>query len=107
MPWLVHGFRGKPDLALQLISKGMYLSFWFDFVMRPESVPLLKSVPKERFFLETDGAEVDIREIYNKVSIDLGLTVDELKGMIFQILINFLITTLKPPGKPLVAVTWI
>ena len=70
MPWLVHGFRGKPDLALQLISKGMYISFWFDFVMRPESVPLLKSVPKERIFLETDGAEIDIRDIYNKVSTD-------------------------------------
>jgi TatD DNase family protein len=83
-PWLVHGFRGKPDLALQLVSKGMYLSFWFDFVMRPEAVPLLKSVPKERFFLETDGSEVDISDIYNKVSIDLGLTVEELKTTIFS-----------------------
>ncbi|OFY74947.1 MAG: hypothetical protein A2V46_13545, partial [Bacteroidetes bacterium RBG_19FT_COMBO_42_7] len=31
-PWLVHGFRGKKELALQLIKRGMYLSFWFDFV---------------------------------------------------------------------------
>ncbi len=84
MPWLVHGFRGKPDLAHQLVSKGMYLSFWFDFVMRPEAVPLLKSVPKERIFLETDGAAVDIKDIYNKVSADLGLTVEELKGTIFS-----------------------
>jgi TatD DNase family protein len=83
MPWLVHGFRGKPDLALQLVSKGMYLSFWFDFVMRPEAVPLLKSVPKERIFLETDGAEIDIRDIYNKVSADLGLTDNELRVQIF------------------------
>jgi TatD DNase family protein len=84
MPWLIHGFRGKPDLALQLISKGMYLSFWFDFVMKPEAVPLLKSVPKDRIFLETDGAEIDIRDIYNKVSADLGLTVDELKARIIS-----------------------
>jgi len=84
IPWLVHGFRGKPALAQQLVSKGMYLSFWFDFVMRPEAVPLLKSVPKERFFLETDGSGIDIRDIYNKVSIDLGLTVEELKRTIFS-----------------------
>lgn len=84
MLWLVHGFRGKPDLAAQLVSKGMYLSFWFDFVMRPEAVPLLKSVPKEKIFLETDGAAVDIKDIYNKVSADLGLTVEELKGTIFS-----------------------
>ncbi len=84
MPWLVHGFRGKPDLAQQLVSKGMYLSFWFDFVMRPEAVPLLKSVPKERIFLETDGAEIDIKEIYNKVSADLDISVEDLKVIILS-----------------------
>ena len=84
MPWLVHGFRGKPDLAQQLVSKGMFLSFWFDFVMRPEAVPLLKSVPKGRFFLETDGAEINIRDIYNKVSDDLNISVEELKKIIFS-----------------------
>ena len=82
MPWLVHGFRGKPDLALQLISKGMYISFWFDFVMRPESARLIRSLPKERIFLETDGSGVDIRDIYNKVSADLEITIDELKSVI-------------------------
>ncbi len=84
MAWLVHGFRGNPDLARQLVSKGMFISFWFDFVMKPEAVPLLKSVPKERIFLETDGAEIDIREIYNKVSGDFDISVEELKKRIFS-----------------------
>ncbi|MCX6333325.1 MAG: TatD family hydrolase [Bacteroidia bacterium] len=83
MPWLVHGFRGKPDLAQQLVSKGMYISFWFDFVMKPEAIPLLKSVPKERFFLETDGAGINIMDIYNKVSDDLDISVEELKRTMF------------------------
>jgi TatD DNase family protein len=82
MPWLVHGFRGNKDLAIQLISKGMYLSFWFDFVMRPEAMPLLKGLPREKIFLETDGAEIDIRDIYNKVAADLEITVNELKTQI-------------------------
>jgi Mg-dependent DNase len=86
MPWLIHGFRGKSELGMQLISKGMYLSFWFDFILKPESAPLIKSVPRERIFLETDGADVDIRDIYKKVSGDMGLTIDELRS---QILINF------------------
>jgi TatD DNase family protein len=84
MPWLVHGFRGKPDLALQLISKGMYLSFWFDFMMKPGSSGLIKSLPKDRIFLETDGAEVNIKDLYNKVSADLGIEVIELKRQIFS-----------------------
>jgi len=86
MPWLVHGFRGKKDLALQLISKGIYLSFWFDFIIRPESSQLLRALPKEKIFLETDGAGVDIKEIYNKVALDLEMSIDELK---IQVLDNF------------------
>jgi Tat protein secretion system quality control protein TatD with DNase activity len=54
----------------------MYISFWFDFVARPESSELLKSLPPERIFLETDGAGVDIRNIYTKVAADFGMTVE-------------------------------
>ena len=82
MPWLIHGFRGNIELAGQLLSKGFYLSFWFDFILRPESALLLRSLPKDRIFLETDGADVDIREIYKKVAGDLDISVDELKLVI-------------------------
>ena len=82
IPWMVHGFRGKKELALQLLKRGMYLSFWFDFVMRPGSAELLRFLPKDRIFLETDGAGTDIREIYDKVSKDLAVSVDDLKNII-------------------------
>lgn len=84
MPWLIHGFRGNKVLASQLLAKGMYLSFWFDFVLKPQSSDLLKSLPVDRIFLETDGAGVDIRDIYIKVSADLALKVDELKSTILS-----------------------
>jgi TatD DNase family protein len=83
-PWIVHGFRGKKELAMQLISKGMYLSFWFDFVLKPESAKLIKSLPKEKIFLETDGSGVDIKTIYKKVANDLEIEVEELKLIIFS-----------------------
>lgn len=83
MPWLIHGFRGKRDLAAQLVDKGMYISFWFDFVTRPEALPLLRSLPPERIFLETDGSGINIKDIYNKVSGYLGLSTDDLKARIF------------------------
>ena len=96
MPWMIHGFRGNEELAKQLLSKGMYLSFWFDFVMRPESAKLLRSLPKDRIFLETDGADVDISKIYNKVSIDLNMSVDDLKKVFLG---NYkeLFTSICPP----------
>jgi TatD DNase family protein len=84
MPWMVHGFRGKIPLAKQLLSKGFYLSVWFDFALRPESSELLRNIARNRLFLETDGAEVDIRWIYNKVSDDLGINEEELKQIAYQ-----------------------
>jgi len=83
-PWIVHGFRGKKELAYQLISKNMFISFWFDFIIRPESSELIGSLPVERIFLETDGSGEDIRLIYNKVAADLRITVDDLKDQIFE-----------------------
>jgi TatD DNase family protein len=84
MPWLIHGFRGNPELAGQLLSKGMYLSFWFEFVLRPESGNLLRNMPNDRIFLETDGADVDIRAIYHKVASDRSQNIDELKSDILN-----------------------
>lgn len=84
MTWLIHGFRGNAELATQLLSKGMYLSFWFDFVLRPNAGTLLRQLPSGRIFLETDGADVDIRAIYKKVADDLGLSVADLKSIILE-----------------------
>ena len=83
-PWIIHGFRGKKELARQLISRGMYLSFWFDFIVRPESSGLVKALPVDRMFLETDGSGADIKEIYNKVSDDLNIGTDMLKEQIYN-----------------------
>jgi TatD DNase family protein len=89
-PWMVHGFRGKRELAMQLISKGMYISFWFDFIIRPESSDLVRNLPADRIFLETDGSGTDIKMIYEKVAADLGIDVGKLKGQIYSNYMTFI-----------------
>ena len=74
-------------MASQLISKGMYLSVWFEYALRPESADLLRNMPRDRFFLETDGADVEIGDIYKKASADIDVSVEELKE---QLLLNFI-----------------
>jgi TatD DNase family protein len=81
MKWMIHGYRGKKKQAEQLLSKGFWLSIWFEYAMRPESAELFRTLPRDRFFLETDGADVDIRDIYGKVAADLGIGVDKLKSL--------------------------
>ena len=82
MPWLIHGFRGEKELATQLISRGMYLSLWYEFVLRDESSDLLRSIPLDKLFLETDGSGVDIRDIYKKAANVLTLAKVTLKERI-------------------------
>jgi TatD DNase family protein len=82
--WIVHGFQGKKEVACQLISRGMYLSLWADFVLNRESASVIRSIPANRLFLETDAFQVDIRDIYKKVSVDLNLDVNKLKTIIYQ-----------------------
>ena len=48
-PWLIHGFRGKPELAQQLLATGIDLSFGVHY--NEEAYALC---PKERRFRETD-----------------------------------------------------
>jgi len=79
MPWMVHGFRGNPQLATQLLKRGFYLSFWFSFITTPQALPLLKSIPADRMFLETDGSGEDIAAIYRTVSSGLGIEEEKLK----------------------------
>jgi TatD DNase family protein len=84
VPWLIHGFHGKIETAKQLLSRGMYLSVWYSFALIPESAELIRFIPNDRLFLETDGAEVDIKDIYNKVAGDLNIEVEEFKSILFS-----------------------
>lgn len=86
MPWIMHGFRGKAELALQLTGKGIYLSPWIEWAIKPESAETLKSIPKEMLFLETDGFDIGIEPVYEVVASHLGVTKETLRK---QVYINF------------------
>lgn len=62
-PWIVHGFRGKPQLAEQLLSQGLLISFGEHF-----NAEALRLCPAGTFFLETDNSALTIKDIYAKAS---------------------------------------
>lgn len=49
-PWIIHGFRQKPALALQLLDRGLHLSLGPRF--NPQTA---RFIPASRLLLETDG----------------------------------------------------
>ncbi len=58
---IIHGFRGKPELAEQLLAKGFYLSFGLKF----NEASFLSCPPAYRL-AETDDEKVSIEEVLHK-----------------------------------------
>lgn len=48
-PWIIHGFRGKPQLARQLVNAGFYLSLGQKF-----NPAVAETIDPDRIFRETD-----------------------------------------------------
>ena len=61
--WIVHGFRGKPQLATQLVNNGLCISLGEQF--NPESAA---SIPGERLFVESDKSRMPLDEIYARIA---------------------------------------
>ncbi|MBQ6083948.1 MAG: TatD family hydrolase [Bacteroidales bacterium] len=67
MPWVIHGFNSSVETMRQLLKHNMYISLG-EVLYRNEiqAVEILKNIPVERLFLETDVSGRDIKDVYAK-----------------------------------------
>jgi TatD DNase family protein len=87
VPWIIHGFNGTAELANQLISKNIYLSFGKTLLNKnSKSYKSFLHIPLESIFFETDIYDTDIREIYKQAAKLKNISIDNI---IKQIEINF------------------
>lgn len=63
MPWAIHGYRGKPSAASQLVKSGCYISFGEHF-----NADTLRAIPEERILAETDESELSIETVISRLS---------------------------------------
>lgn len=61
--WIIHGFRGKPDTALQLAKAGMYLSLGRLF-----NTDTARLIPPDRLLIETDDSPVTIIQVAEAIA---------------------------------------
>lgn len=73
--WIIHGFRGKPELAKQLLSSGFALSFGEKF--NPASVEI---TPINKLCIETDESQLPIEQIYKNIALIKACRSEELNG---------------------------
>ncbi|KQM66469.1 hydrolase TatD [Pedobacter sp. Leaf216] len=82
VPMIIHGFNKNEAFGRQLLSKGFLLSFGTAALKENSGASkLIQST--DSFFLETDDADVSIKDIYSAAAILKKCTVDELKARIF------------------------
>ncbi|MDH6313864.1 TatD DNase family protein [Parabacteroides sp. PFB2-10] len=73
IPWIIHGFRGKKELAEQLIAHGFYLSFGETF-----QAEALRAAWPSHALAETDESPTGIRSIYNRIAQSLRLPIEQV-----------------------------
>ncbi|MBR5782170.1 MAG: TatD family hydrolase [Bacteroidales bacterium] len=85
MPWIIHGFQGNEQIVIQYLRHNIYLSLG-DVLFKNESraAELLKIIPTERLFLETDDSERSIVDVYEKASVLSGRSLEDLRSDIFN-----------------------
>lgn len=82
VPMIVHGFSKKIELAKQLIDNGFYVSFGKKLLRNSELESVFKSIPNDRFFLETDTIEEGIQDVYALAAKYKGIELDELQEIV-------------------------
>lgn len=83
--WIIHGFRGKAELAAQLVRHGFYLAF--GTALMEESAALAEvfaQVPVNRLFLETDEGDATIEEVYTIAASIRQITPEQLQTAIIN-----------------------
>ncbi|MDR1623952.1 MAG: TatD family hydrolase [Tannerellaceae bacterium] len=76
--WIIHGFRGKPDMAEQLVHQDFHLSFGAHF--NPGSLPI--AYPNH-ILTETDDKDCSIQMVYRQIASALHIT-EEVLGKQIQ-----------------------
>ena len=63
--WIIHGFRGRPELARQLLDHGMYISMGIRH--NPTAIAV---IPRDQLLAETDdGPTANIADIRNALGL--------------------------------------
>jgi TatD DNase family protein len=84
VPWIIHGFQGNRQTALQLISHHFYFSVGEPLLTNDRKKEILAYLPLDRLFLETDDSITPISKIYALASEILNIDKEALDNIILQ-----------------------
>jgi TatD DNase family protein len=83
-PMIIHGFNKKQNIADDLLKNKFYLSFGKAVLYNLSLQNVLKTIPLDKIFLETDNEDLNIEELYVKVSELKGISLERLNEQISE-----------------------
>lgn len=86
VPVIFHGFNKNRNIADQLLRKGYCLSFGAAILKEGTIADVVREMPGDRLFCETDDAAIEIADIYKRVAELRETPVDDI---ILQVEENF------------------
>ena len=92
VPMIVHGFNKRKTIGDDLLKDDFYLSFGKSVLYNVNLQEFLKEFPLNRLFLETDSADFQIVELYQKVASLKNIEPEELLKIVKQNLQNIQIS---------------
>ena len=92
VPMIVHGFNKRKTIGDDLLKDDFYLSFGKSVLYNVNLQEFLKEFPLDRLFLETDSADFQIVELYQKVASLKNIESKELLKIVKQNLQNIQIS---------------
>jgi TatD DNase family protein len=88
VPWVIHGFNNNANVLKTLIDNDLYISMGAALLRsNSNAAKLIRNIPPERLFLETDAKPVSIKAVYAVASEHLKMSSEQLRRNIYQ---NFL-----------------
>lgn len=88
--WCIHGFGRNATLGQQLVEAGFFISLMPQPHDSEKYTHLLRAIPVDRLFLETDSMpDVSIENIYLQASAALGISLKKLQKQLVQNANNF------------------
>lgn len=81
-PMIVHGFNKNRVVAEALLKEDFLLSFGKAVLHNVSLQEIVKNIPSQNFFLESDDADFDIQLLYQKVAKIRGGSVETITNQI-------------------------
>lgn len=83
-PMIIHGFSKNEQVAQTLLKNGFYLSFGKYLLRNPDLEKVFTFAPENQILLETDTIEESIYQVYEKAASIKGISVEEMKTIVFN-----------------------